>query len=430
MENEVVRQTRWSASSLIAFRLIFVYFFIYVILFRLGWIPFAGPILQPLSSLFFKATEQFGRLVFEAAYVSPPASTGSGDTMYNYVQLLLGVSLTVVVVLIWSLLDRRRNNYGRLWYWSLIIMRYYLAVIMLSYGLAKVFRTQFPPLSLLELNRSYGESSPMGLLWTFMGYSGAYSVFAGLGEVIGGILLFFRRTRLLGALIVAIVMSHVVVLNFAYDVPVKLFSIHLLLIAVLIMSPDRKRLLNFFILNKSADPLPVKLMYNSQREKWMYFVGKGVILVYMVSQTFINNLSTRDSMAEYFSHMQKEQSINGSYEVETFVVNNDTLPPTQGNTRRWKEMTITGQKIELRNMDGAAISWHFLGSVGYRRMIIHSPDLSTNGHFTFISDSSRITIEGLLHTDTLKVVAKKRAGSETLLVSRGFHWMNEYPFNR
>ena len=135
-------------------------------------------------------------------------------------------------------------------------------------------------------------------------------------------------------------------------------------------------------------------------------------------------------MAEYFSHAQREQSINGSYEVETFVVNNDTLPPIQGNTRRWKEMTITGQKIELQNMDGASISWHFLGNVGTRRMILNSPDLSTNGHFTFTSDSSRIIMEGLLHTDTLKVVAKKRSASEFLLVSRGFHWMNEYPLNR
>ena len=50
----------------------------------------------------------------------------------------------------------------------------------------------------------------------------------------------------------------------------------------------------------------------------------------MVSQTFINNLSTRESLAEYFSQVQQEQSINGRYEIETFVVNNDTLPPTQG----------------------------------------------------------------------------------------------------
>ena len=70
--------------------------------------------------------------------------------MYNYVQLLLALCLTVVIVLIWSLMDRRRTNYDHLLYWSMIVMRYYLAAIMLSYGLAKVFRTQFPPLSLFN----------------------------------------------------------------------------------------------------------------------------------------------------------------------------------------------------------------------------------------------------------------------------------------
>ena len=115
----------------------------------------------------------------------------------------------------------------------------------------------------------------MGLLWTFMGYSGVYSVFAGLGEVIGGVLLFFRRTRLLGALVVAMVMSHVVVLNFAYDVPVKVFSTHLLLIAVLIMTPDRKRLLNFFILNKVVRSCTRQTLVQFATRKMDLFCGES-----------------------------------------------------------------------------------------------------------------------------------------------------------
>jgi hypothetical protein len=64
----------------------------------------------------------------------------------------------------------------------------------------------------------------MGLLWTFMGASAAYTIFTGLGELVGGLLLTTRRTALAGALVSAAVMTHVAVLNFCYDVPVKLFS--------------------------------------------------------------------------------------------------------------------------------------------------------------------------------------------------------------
>ena len=42
----------------------------------------------------------------------------------------------------------------------------------------------------------------------------------------------------LGALIAAVVMSQIVMLNFSYDVPVKLFSMHLLLQALVLAAPD------------------------------------------------------------------------------------------------------------------------------------------------------------------------------------------------
>ena len=94
----------------------------------------------------------------------------------------------------------------------------------------------------------------MGLLWTFMGYSTVYTIFAGLGEVIGGAFLLFKRTRLIGSLIVIAIMSNVVMLNFAYDVPVKLFSTHLLLMAIFLTVPDIKRLSNLFFFNRAIAP--------------------------------------------------------------------------------------------------------------------------------------------------------------------------------
>lgn len=54
---------------------------------------------------------------------------------------------------------------------------------MLIHGFAKVFEGQFPFPPLDALNETYANSSPMGLLWRFMGFSKSYSVFAGIGEL-------------------------------------------------------------------------------------------------------------------------------------------------------------------------------------------------------------------------------------------------------
>ena len=68
----------------------------------------------------------------------------------------------------------------------------------------------------------------------------------------GGTLRYFRRTTTLGALIVAFVMTNVVMLNFCYDVPVKLFSLHILAFALFLVAPDAKRLVTFFLSPRTA----------------------------------------------------------------------------------------------------------------------------------------------------------------------------------
>ena len=64
----------------------------------------------------------------------------------------------------------------------------------------------------------YGQFSPMGVLWSFMGMSRAYTVFSGIVEITGCVLLVFRRTTMLGAMVSAVALLNVVVLNFSYDI--------------------------------------------------------------------------------------------------------------------------------------------------------------------------------------------------------------------
>jgi hypothetical protein len=85
------------------------------------------------------------------------------------------------------------------------------------YGVVKLFQGQFSAPSLEALTTPLGELPPMRLLWLFMGYSKPYIFFGGFLETAGGLLLFFRRTALLGALMVAAVMLNVVMLNLCLE---------------------------------------------------------------------------------------------------------------------------------------------------------------------------------------------------------------------
>src|SRR5262249_30445006 len=159
-------------------------------------------------------------------------------TTWNYLQVLSFFVLAAAVALLWSLVAWRRTNYPRLHDWLRVYVRFYVAYEMVLYGSIKVIKSQFPDPPLDRMLQPFRDASPMGLLWTFMGASDAYNVFTGAGEMLGGLLLTTRRTTLLGALVCIGVVGHIVALNFCYDVPVKLFSAHLLLMSVFLTLPD------------------------------------------------------------------------------------------------------------------------------------------------------------------------------------------------
>lgn len=88
----------------------------------------------------------------------------------------------------------------------------------------KMFCIQMPAPSLSQLATPLGDFGSMRLCWMYMGYSGPYQMFAGMVEVVAGLLLLYRRTVTLGLLIGLGVFSNVMTMNLSYDIPVKGYS--------------------------------------------------------------------------------------------------------------------------------------------------------------------------------------------------------------
>jgi len=185
--------------------------------------------------------------------------TGSGDTARDWIGMLALLVFAAAGAATWSAIAewgiaRRgwRRDYRTLYAWLLLTVRFTLVSILFAYGISKVFDLQFSPPDVRVLNERYGDSSPMGLLWTFVGFSVPYTIFSGVVEVIPGILLLFRRTAVMGALMAAAVMLNVALLNFCYDVPVKLYSSLDVLMALFLLLPDMPSLFQFFLGRRDA----------------------------------------------------------------------------------------------------------------------------------------------------------------------------------
>lgn len=425
MNPSISTHPRWNQATLITFRFFLIYFLLHLFPFPWYLIPFSWPVTQVLSDFHCGIVEIVAKDLFN---VDPSViNAGSSDAAINYVRMFCFVVYSFMGTLIFSVLDKKRNDYDKVFYGLSVFLRYYLALAMLDYGFAKVFNTQFPFLSEDRLLQTYGESSPMGLLWTFMGYSTSYNVFTGLWEVAGGFLLFFKRTRLLGSLLIIAVMSNVVMLNISYNVPVKLHAMHLLAIAIFLVVPDLKRLTAFF-LRKPTELYPVAISVEN-KVSWIYPAAKVVVLFMLFLMTWYKIQYNRENV-QILAQKTNTKSFLGEFEVESFILNGETMAPDENSTRRWKNVNVSGRNINIEYMDGGSIPWLFHGNEASKKIVLLTPDLSTKGYFDFRNEDGVLYLEGFINDDALKVVLRKKSDNTFTLYSRGFQWVSNEPFYR
>jgi hypothetical protein len=206
-------------------------------------------------------------------------------TIYNREDMLVFSGVTVAVLgilgtILWHFYERKVSS-EKIHYLCEGIIRYFLAYIFVIYSFGKFYRTQLyePPYSWLVT--SLGELTGFQLVWSFFGSSYAYSSFIGISQLICAILLMFRRTQLLGACLLLPIIGNIVLVNFAYDIPVKLFSTVYLVMTIYLVMSDFGRLKQFFWDNQAVTKKNLQLFSNYKPS--LRYGLKGVLILAIFS---------------------------------------------------------------------------------------------------------------------------------------------------
>jgi hypothetical protein len=420
---------RWSPAKRILFRFLCSYFVLYLAPFPLDAIPGLGEIVAPpYASLWNAIVTWVGKHLFGIAITVLP--NGSGDTTYNYVQVLCFLVLAVTATAVWSLLDRRRESYQRLFVWLRVYVRFSLAITMISYGAVKVVPSQFPNPTLDRMLQPFGDSSPMGILWTLMGTSLSYNVFGGLSEMLGGLLLLARRTTLLGALVLVAVLGNVVMLNFSYDVPVKLFSLHLLAMAVVLAAPDARRLADVLLLNRPAPAAEVRPLFG---RKWLDR-GALVLRTVFVVGFAVLSLQNAHETSKRFGNLSPRSPLRGVWEVERFAIDGQDRPPLVTDPLRWRRVVFDQRDvIGVQSMNDSRQRYTLQRDPSTQTFVLHKRggDPSWTAHINYKQTAPGVlAVEGTFDGHQIRAWLRRTETGDFPLLSRGFHWINEHPFNR
>ena len=420
---------RWNLTKLIAFRFVFAYSVLYIISFPLDSFPFTSALIKKYTNFWQAIVPWVGKHLLHLGYDITVFTNGSGDTTFNYVQVLCFLTLAALASAIWSVLDRSRLNHKQLHRWLRLFVRFSLASAMIGYGAFKIIPLQMPAPFFSRLVEPYGDSSPMGLLWTFIGASKGFQIFTGCAEMMGGVLLILPRTTLFGALVCLADTTLIFTLNMCYDVPVKLFSFHLLALSVFLIAPDLRRLANLFLFNRSVEPVePFRLF----RRRWL---DRSVLALQILFGSYLIGFSFYQAYEQLKVRrtFAAKPPLHGIWLVDEFTIDGQGRPPLLSDPTRWQRVILQFPgALTIQPMSGPNQNFTLeLDMEGRTLSLGKRNDPEWKASFSFEErDPELITMDGEL--DGRRTYARLVRFDETqfLLNTRGFHWIQEFPFNR
>jgi hypothetical protein len=417
--------TKWTPGKKQLFRFFFIFFLLYIFINPNDIIPYS----YILHKIYRQpCAELIAWLANDVLHINIPVTINTtADTTFNYFTLLFIFCIAGIGSVIWMFLDRKSFNYNKLYHFLIIVLRYYLAITWIAYGSIKIIRLQFPELTPVMLLQTYGNSSPRGLAWAFMGYSTGYNYFIGFTEYAIGLLLFFRRTSTLGILLSFGALMNIMAFNYCFDDNVKLLSTLLMVMTLFLLSKDIRRLIDFFFLNKVIYPENTPSYHFKQKWKntTLLILKCGFILYLLVF-----DLYGFSSGAKQYGVGIKKPPLYGIYSVQTFIRNKDTIEPLITNNTSWGKLIVSSipgnASVMLAN---DSLKYFIFKTDTIKKAIEMYAEKDGSDKYTFnysIVNDSTLILNGKWRSDSLQIQLQQYDLNKFPLINQKFHWIIDH----
>ncbi|MBX3241249.1 MAG: DoxX family protein [Chitinophagaceae bacterium] len=286
--------------------------------------------------------------LFQLTYHVPGAGHFAVFGVKSFTGWLLALVLAVIIGIIWGRLDKARKNYDTLYYWGRVLLRYRLALGVIVYGIILLIPVQIPPPALSDLHTAYGDFLPWKIYYHSTGVAVAgYRQTIGAFEILGAVLLLWRRTVAIGTIIIAFILINVVLANFAYNIGDHLYSTYLLLISLVLLAHDLPRLYALLVKETRTYADRFQPVF-SKRTKRLRVLAKAGFSVFSVAFLVLSYKSYSHNWPYPDTVGLKEAE--GYYDVSSFKINDRLIPYSLTDSVRWKDVVFEKWNVlSIRN---------------------------------------------------------------------------------
>lgn len=260
----------------------------------------------------------------------------------GYASWGIAALLAISGALIWTLVARwlPKANYDTIYYWTKVLIRYRIAIGIIAFGFLKVYPMQMPFPGVSNLSTDFGDYNTYKIYWQHIGISTWYQILLGWVEVLAGVLLFFRPTVFLGALLNAGVLFNIAHANFAYDGGVHVYSSFFVLFALILLIPYLLELWKLYVLKQDVTPAEYVPEYKPSVTKLLLVLKIGIVLLFTVIYGSLRY------QVHYNEGYLKEPitpglpNAKGLYNVTEFRLNNKVLSYNPQDSIRWQQVML------------------------------------------------------------------------------------------
>lgn len=330
-----------------------MFFLLFMLFFPLD---FLGNFQKEISSfLFGDLTDWIVKQVFQADQARIDFSSDSLS------MLVLIILLLIISVFITALI--KEKHLPKFLHFSKEIAVLYIAVVLMKYGLDKIFKAQFYLPEPNILYSRFGNLDKDILFWSTMGTSRLYSVSMGVIELSAALMILFRITRTLGLLISAGILVNILFINLGFDISVKFFSLILLCMAVFGLKDEWIPLYRFLILKQK-----IQLLENTEPSVkllpvWIFFktafVGTSLVMIlfpYINSGNYNDDLSERPFLHGAFKNADKNSDLQYIFFHRNHYV---ILMDKDEKTRDFHYISGSKDHLILEDYSGQKTTVHF-----------------------------------------------------------------------
>jgi hypothetical protein len=233
-------------------------------------------------------------------------------------------------------------------------------------------------------------------------------------EMVAVVLLCVRRTATLGALLCLAVMSNVMLLNYAYDVPVKLYATMIVLSAAVLVLYDVPRLLAVFVTNRSTAPATASpVCDHTYKPAWRWTIRALLVGSHPLVGRHVDHSrhATRD--------VTRPERV-GDDIVRAGKASRSTRP----EIRRWRRFVV--DRTALRFDSRPARSSGVRGRHHHRmRTITFACSRGRRGEFRWTRTGDVLQLEGTFDSARVKASGHALNRSDYRLLRSGFHLITD-----